>query len=125
MARTLLVTNDFPPRPGGIQQFVHNLAVRQPAGSIVVYSSTWREAAEFDAEQPFEVVREDTGGDNGWEQVLDSGAALTQAPFQSVTNYPQWKDQIATPAFQQFLAGKTDLPGLQKALTDGWSTVNR
>lgn len=61
MGRTLLVTNDFPPRPGGIQQFVHNLAVRQPAGSIVVYSSTWRGAAEFDAEQPFEVVRETTG----------------------------------------------------------------
>jgi phosphatidylinositol alpha-1,6-mannosyltransferase len=61
MGRTLLVTNDFPPRPGGIQQFVHNLAVRQPAGSIVVYSSTWRGAAEFDAEQPFEVVREQTG----------------------------------------------------------------
>ena len=61
MGRTLLVTNDFPPRPGGIQQFVHNLAVRQPAGSVVVYSSTWRGAAAFDAEQPFEVVREDTG----------------------------------------------------------------
>ena len=44
MARTLLVTNDFPPRPGGIQQFVHNLAVRQPAGSVVVYASTWRGA---------------------------------------------------------------------------------
>ncbi|WIM98058.1 glycosyltransferase family 4 protein [Actinoplanes oblitus] len=61
MGRTLLVTNDFPPRPGGIQQFVHNLAVRQPAGSVVVYSSTWKGAAAFDAEQPFEVVREDTG----------------------------------------------------------------
>jgi phosphatidylinositol alpha-1,6-mannosyltransferase len=61
MGRTLLVTNDFPPRPGGIQQFVHNLAVRQPAGSIVVYSSTWRGADAFDAEQPFEVVREKTG----------------------------------------------------------------
>jgi phosphatidylinositol alpha-1,6-mannosyltransferase len=61
MGRTLLVTNDFPPRPGGIQQFVHNLAVRQPPGSVVVYSSTWRGAAEFDAEQPFEVVRESTG----------------------------------------------------------------
>ena len=60
MTRTLLVTNDFPPRPGGIQQFVHNLAVRQPAGSVVVYASTWRGAEKFDAEQPFEVVREDT-----------------------------------------------------------------
>jgi phosphatidylinositol alpha-1,6-mannosyltransferase len=60
MGRTLLITNDFPPRPGGIQQFVHNLAVRQPAGSVVVYASSWRGAARFDAEQPFEVVREDT-----------------------------------------------------------------
>src|SRR4051812_22855778 len=61
MRRTLLVTNDFPPRPGGIQQFVHNLAVRQPAGSLVVYASTWKGAEKFDAEQPFEVVREPTG----------------------------------------------------------------
>lgn len=58
--RTLLVTNDFPPRPGGIQSFVHQLAVRQPAGSVVVYASTWRGAEKFDAEQPFEVVREPT-----------------------------------------------------------------
>ena len=56
MPGTLLVTNDFPPRPGGIQQFVHNLAVRQPAGSLVVYASTWKGSEAFDAEQPFEVV---------------------------------------------------------------------
>lgn len=61
MNRTLLVTNDFPPRPGGIQSFVHNLAVRQPPGSLVVYASTWRGAEAFDARQPFEVVRERTG----------------------------------------------------------------
>jgi phosphatidylinositol alpha-1,6-mannosyltransferase len=60
MSRTLLITNDFPPRPGGIQSFVHNLAVRQPAGSVVVYASTWRGAEKFDADQPFEVVRERT-----------------------------------------------------------------
>jgi len=61
MPRTLLVTNDFPPRPGGIQIFVHKLAVRQPADSLVVYASSWRGAAEFDAEQPLEVVRDRTG----------------------------------------------------------------
>jgi phosphatidylinositol alpha-1,6-mannosyltransferase len=60
VTRTLLVTNDFPPRPGGIQQFVHNLAVRQPPGSLVVYASSWRGAAKFDADQPFDVVREPT-----------------------------------------------------------------
>src|SRR4029453_953421 len=61
MSRALLVPNDFPPRPGGIQSFVHNLAVRQPRDSIVVYASTWRGAEKFDAEQPFDVVREPTG----------------------------------------------------------------
>ena len=60
MIRTLLVTNDFPPRPGGIQSFVHQLAVRQPAGSLVVYASRWPGAAAFDAAQPFPVVRADT-----------------------------------------------------------------
>lgn len=63
MQKTLIVTNDFPPRPGGIQAFVHNMAVRQPAGSIVVYASTWRDGAEcarFDAEQPFPVIRDRT-----------------------------------------------------------------
>ncbi len=61
MGRTLLVTNDFPPRPGGIQSFVHGLAIRQPADQLVVYASHWRGASEFDAAQPFEVVRENTG----------------------------------------------------------------
>ena len=60
MSRTLLITNDFPPRPGGIQSFVHNLAVRQQPGSVVVYASSWRGAEKFDADQRFEVVRERT-----------------------------------------------------------------
>ena len=63
MDKTLIVTNDFPPRPGGIQTFVHNMAVRMPAGRIVVYASGWRdgeEVARFDAEQPFQVVRDRT-----------------------------------------------------------------
>ena len=55
--RTLVVTNDFPPRPGGIQAFVHALAVRQPADEVVVFASSWKDAADFDARQPFPVVR--------------------------------------------------------------------
>ena len=58
--RTLVVTNDFPPRPGGIQAFVHALAVRQPADEVVVYASSWKGAAAFDARQPFPVVRHPT-----------------------------------------------------------------
>lgn len=58
--RTLLVTNDFPPRPGGIQAYLHALALRQPVGELVVYSSTHPGAAAFDAAQPFPVVRDRT-----------------------------------------------------------------
>ena len=57
MLRTLVVTNDFPPRPGGIQAFVHGLARHLPPESLVVYTSTWRGASTFDAAQPFRVVR--------------------------------------------------------------------
>ncbi|MFI2369708.1 glycosyltransferase family 4 protein [Streptomyces sp. NPDC018833] len=67
MHKTLIVTNDFPPRPGGIQAFLHNMALRLDPGQLVVYASTWkrgREGAEataaFDAEQPFTVVRDRT-----------------------------------------------------------------
>lgn len=55
--RVLCVTNDFPPRAGGIQAFVHGVLLRQPAGSVVVYAPKWKGDASFDAEQPFPVVR--------------------------------------------------------------------
>jgi phosphatidylinositol alpha-1,6-mannosyltransferase len=60
MTKTLVITNDFPPRPGGIQAFVHNLALRRPPGSVVVYAPSWQGAAAFDADQPFPVVRHPT-----------------------------------------------------------------
>jgi phosphatidyl-myo-inositol dimannoside synthase len=59
--RTLIVTNDFPPRQGGIQSFVHELAIRQPPGSLVVYASDHPGSARFDAAQPFPVLRHPTG----------------------------------------------------------------
>ncbi len=59
--RTLVVTNDFPPRQGGIQSFVHELAVRQPPGSLVVYASDHPGSARFDAAAPFPVLRHPTG----------------------------------------------------------------
>ena len=60
MPKVLIVTNDFPPRRGGIQSFVHALATRMPPGSAVVYAPAWEGAAEFDARQPFPVVRHPT-----------------------------------------------------------------
>ncbi|GGC71195.1 GDP-mannose-dependent alpha-(1-6)-phosphatidylinositol monomannoside mannosyltransferase [Hoyosella rhizosphaerae] len=62
MRRTLLVTNDFPPRPGGIQSYIHTLASLVPPDDLVVYAPKWRgdTHTRFDSEQPFEVVRHPT-----------------------------------------------------------------
>jgi phosphatidylinositol alpha-1,6-mannosyltransferase len=60
MRRTLIVTNDFPPRRGGIQSFVHELALRLDPDRLTVYAPKWEGDAAFDAAQPFEVVRHPT-----------------------------------------------------------------
>jgi phosphatidyl-myo-inositol dimannoside synthase len=57
MPNVLIVTNDFPPRSGGIQSFVHALAAGMPAGTVTVYAPAWAGAAEFDARQAFPVIR--------------------------------------------------------------------
>ncbi|MFC9790913.1 glycosyltransferase family 4 protein [Rhodococcus sp. NPDC127528] len=62
MRRTLLVTNDFPPRPGGIQSYLQSFANALPSDELVVYAPRWRgdSHAKFDARQSFEVVRHPT-----------------------------------------------------------------
>jgi phosphatidyl-myo-inositol dimannoside synthase len=57
VTKVLIVTNDYPPRSGGIQSFVHALACRLPADRVVVYAPAWDGAAEFDARLPFPVIR--------------------------------------------------------------------
>ncbi|GAA0630373.1 glycosyltransferase family 4 protein [Kutzneria viridogrisea] len=57
MRRTLLVTNDFPPRVGGIQTYLYALAT-QLHPDLVVYAPSWPGCEAFDARQPFPVVRD-------------------------------------------------------------------
>ncbi len=58
------MTNDFPPRPGGIQNYLDSLARRLPPEDLVVYAPSWRSASgshpEFDEAAPFEIVRHPT-----------------------------------------------------------------
>lgn len=68
-------------------------------------------------------VLKETEGKNGWEAVLKSGEELKPAPFQNATNYPQWKDQFATPSLQKYFADSISLDELKKQLTDGWAAV--
>jgi phosphatidylinositol alpha-1,6-mannosyltransferase len=64
MPRTLVVTNDYPPRPGGIQAFVQAMVDGFTPSDVVVYASTWRGRAEecrrYDAERPYLTVRDRT-----------------------------------------------------------------
>jgi phosphatidylinositol alpha-1,6-mannosyltransferase len=46
---TLFVTNDFGPRAGGIETFVHGLVERFPKGSVVVYTSQQGDTSSYDA----------------------------------------------------------------------------
>lgn len=60
MTRILLVTNDFPPRRGGIQsyleQFVRRLA-EAGEDELTVYAPQWKGAEDYDRAAPFRVVR--------------------------------------------------------------------
>lgn len=55
--RTLLVTNDFPPRIGGVQQYEWNVVRHLPAGRVAVLAPNWEGWRGFDADQPFPVHR--------------------------------------------------------------------
>jgi phosphatidyl-myo-inositol dimannoside synthase len=55
--RHLLVTNDFPPKIGGIQSYLWELWRRLPPGDVTVLTSPYADSARFDSEQPFRVER--------------------------------------------------------------------
>ncbi len=56
--RHLLVTNDFPPKVGGIQSYLWELWRRLPPEEVTVLTTDHPDAAAFDAAQRFRVQRE-------------------------------------------------------------------
>jgi phosphatidyl-myo-inositol dimannoside synthase len=60
MRRVLLVTNDFPPRRGGIQSYLKELVdhlVETGTHTVTVYAPKWKGAEDFDRAAAYEVVR--------------------------------------------------------------------
>ncbi len=55
--RHLLLTNDFPPKVGGIQSYLWQLWRRLPAEETFVWTTPHRAGAAFDAEQAFTIGR--------------------------------------------------------------------
>lgn len=64
------------------------------------------------------------GDDQAWKQVLASGEGLEGPPFLKVSKYQEWKDTVATPALQQYLADQISKDQLATQLADGWADVN-
>ncbi|MFJ7628817.1 ABC transporter substrate-binding protein [Streptomyces sp. NPDC097595] len=54
--------------------------------------------------------------DRGWATGAALAGALRSAPAQSVRGYPEWKDKVATPAFQEYYSGAIDAAELKKRL---------
>ena len=59
MTKTLLITNDYPPRPGGIQSYLEMYLSHLDPDNVAVLASTFRgtESADYDASKPFRVER--------------------------------------------------------------------
>jgi phosphatidylinositol alpha-1,6-mannosyltransferase len=59
VTRSLLVTNDFPPKVGGIQSYLYELWRRLPSDETVVLTTAHPDAASWDAAQGFRIERTD------------------------------------------------------------------
>ncbi|MBV1947978.1 ABC transporter substrate-binding protein [Streptomyces sp. BV129] len=54
--------------------------------------------------------------EHGWATGTALAGHLRPAPAQSVRGYPEWKDKIATPAYQEYYSGAIGLGELRKRL---------
>jgi phosphatidyl-myo-inositol dimannoside synthase len=55
---TLLVTNDYPPRVGGIQRTLEALWKHLPPERVSVFCPDWEGASDYDAVQPYRILRQ-------------------------------------------------------------------
>ncbi|UFU01886.1 sugar ABC transporter substrate-binding protein [Ruania suaedae] len=72
------------------------------------------------SDQAREIVATETGGENGWEQILATADGFTGAPFLQAGGYAEWKDTVLNPALQQYLGDQISSEELATQLTDGW-----
>jgi multiple sugar transport system substrate-binding protein len=70
------------------------------------------------------VVEQQTKGADGWAATLAAASTLVEPAYQRAANFPRWRDQIATPTFQQYLQNKIGLGTLGDRLRTGWNDVN-
>ncbi|MFD5323309.1 ABC transporter substrate-binding protein [Streptomyces sp. NPDC127092] len=59
----------------------------------------------------------------GWATGAAVARELRPAPAQSVRGYPEWKDKVATPAFQEYYSGAIDAAELRRRLVEDGNRV--
>ncbi|MEU8761750.1 extracellular solute-binding protein [Streptomyces sp. NPDC048659] len=59
----------------------------------------------------------------GWATGVAVARELSPAPAPAVRGYPEWKDKVATPAFQEYYSGAIDTEGLRKRLVGDGNRV--
>ncbi|WP_116199983.1 ABC transporter substrate-binding protein [Amycolatopsis circi] len=91
-----------------------NLAALNEADTLIPASNSAREALD-----------KKLSAKKGWSTILASGKYLTSAPYLFAGKYAQWKDTVATPAYQRFLANQIDANTLAQQLKDGWKSVGK
>ncbi|MGW0700725.1 ABC transporter substrate-binding protein [Streptomyces sp. NPDC002867] len=60
---------------------------------------------------------------DGWATGAELARHLRSAPAQSVRGYPEWKDKIATPAYQEYYSGAIDADELRERLVEDGNLV--
>ncbi|WP_405543014.1 extracellular solute-binding protein [Streptomyces phaeochromogenes] len=61
--------------------------------------------------------------EDGWAVGAGLARYLRSAPAQSVRGYPEWKDKVATPAFQEYYSGAIGLGELRERLVGDGNLV--
>ncbi|WP_049579863.1 ABC transporter substrate-binding protein [Streptomyces sp. SBT349] len=59
----------------------------------------------------------------GWNTGVELARHLRPSPVLGVRGYPEWKDKIATPAFQEYYNGAVDLEDLREELTEDGNRI--
>lgn len=91
-----------------------NLAALNKADALIPATTSGQEA-----------LAAEMAGETGWDQILKSGQHMTSAPYLFVDAYAQWKDTVATPAFQKYIAGENDSKKTAEELLSGWDAITK
>ncbi|GAA2537865.1 sugar ABC transporter substrate-binding protein [Microbacterium mitrae] len=91
-----------------------NLAALNKADALIPATTSGQEA-----------LAAEMAGENGWDQILQSGQYMTSAPYLFVDAYAQWKDTVATPAYQKYIAGENNSEQTAAELLSGWDSITK